>query len=244
MRFLYFLHANRDTVPPCCIPVLAMRDRRASTRATLEGCYLANGDVHFTAPRTNQILIEALMRGHSGRRGGRAMEGRRVRTTEEEDGVGHLVRIILCGFVPVHSDGYSSHVPTWPEQQLLLLPAHDFCNFVRPLHDPDRPPRARRHPSPSPRVRPQTRRRSPGPWNVHNYEHVTRLISCLNSPLRLDRPISSFDGGPTPIDARSTRYAFHPSRPCPRSASFFPADAVDSRKKRDRSNDKSRSVRC
>ena len=140
-----------------------------------KGCYLVNGDARSTAPRTNQILIEALMRGYSAWRGTKRRGMDRRKTARERCRAAPFSPawiILLRLRAAMHSDAYSSHVPLprpGPKQQLLLFPGAatfailSFPLFRAPSHQettfsPSSPPSAR---------------------NAHNYEHVTRLISCL-----------------------------------------------------------------
>lgn len=108
----------------------------------------------------------------------------------------HPVELSFCGFAAVHSDAYSSHVrlPT-AETTIIIIPGRDFRNFIFA---------SSRVALASERTRPKKPPRPRSTRNAHNYEHVTRLISCLNSLLHLDRPISDFDAAAAPIDARST----------------------------------------
>lgn len=100
---------------------------------------------------------------------------------------------------------FVSRLPRPAETTIIIIPRRDFRNFIFPtfrdvlvLSAHETRPRNASSDSPCPCPR-CTR-------NAHNYEHVTRLISCLVSLLYLDRPISSFHGvgSCTPIDARST----------------------------------------
>lgn len=164
-----------------------------------EGCYLANGDVHFTAPRTNQILIGALIRGHSTRPEIERREGRRRRRWKEARLSLFLPRIILCGFASgafrrtFVSRPYLGRSNNYYYSRPRLL---QFYLAAPPILPPSHGPCRRRG-------------RSLRPRSVHNYEHVTRLISCLNSPLRLHRPISSSTTDRPPFGFFVERERYH-----------------------------------
>lgn len=90
---------------------------------------LVNGDAHFAPPRTNQILIEALMRGHSARR---EMERQKEDTKEIERTVVFSLELSFAVFY--------RYVPTCirltfarpSETTIIIIHHRDFCNFVFP----------------------------------------------------------------------------------------------------------------
>lgn len=100
------------------------KKKRNFTRRDAKDVIWRMENTHFTASRTNQILMEALMRGYSGRpEGTRKMKSGGEGSWRGERAALFLrARIILffsffsslffffCGFAPLHSGVYSSHV--------------------------------------------------------------------------------------------------------------------------------------
>ena len=90
------------------------------------------------------------------------------------------------------------------ETTIVIIPRRDFRNFIFSLFLA-RPPFRKFLFSPLPLGGREFSRSRP-PRNAHNYGHVTRLISWLNSLLGPDRPISSFDKEGSTIANRRTRF--------------------------------------
>lgn len=108
-----------------------------------------------------------------------------------------------CGFAPLHSSVYSSHVRLPPGR-------NNNCYYSSPRllqFYPLSLSLSSAAFSQIPVFRPPSVEKTPeSTRNAHNYGHVTRLISCLNSSLGPDRPISSFDKEGSTIANRQTRF--------------------------------------
>lgn len=92
--------------------------------------------LYGAAPRTNQILIGALMRGYSTWRETKKKEKGLEEDERREPSRFLSLELSFC-FTAVHSDVYSSHVRLAPaETTIIIILRRDFRNFIFPtFHD-------------------------------------------------------------------------------------------------------------